>query len=349
MGLASQTATGLVNNALARVPAQEQRDWQEKMWHQQNAYNTPSAMAGRMRAAGLNPYALTGAEPAGSAGSGTKADFIPLQDPLSVTRQIADIENIRAATGKTLSETEKLIQEASNLQLALEKGLIEKEEYEFRFNKLKEAWNESNPYKLENENKAADTALKKAQTASTQVDADNKQRKYDDEHAIAVFEAATKSIAYQIESETKQFQIDSRKSQSEMLKEDLDILRKTKEHNVNLAEFEARLKAISVDISSHSLNYENYMRNFRDLVGFDPRTLPPALQAHLLYNFNILAEETEENGFTSMASYKSFRDDMISAIQYYIEHEAHIPISESENFSLTVLGTGISHGTSSTF
>lgn len=181
-GLASQTTTGLVNNALSRGSAQEQRDWEEQMWHKQNAYNTPSAMAGRMRAAGLNPYAMIGAEPAGSAGSGVKADFIPLQDPLSVTRQLADIENIRATTGKTLSETEKLIQEASNLELAYEKGLIEKGEYEFRFNKLKEAWNESNPYKLENENKAADTELKKAQTASAQVDADNKQREFDDLH-----------------------------------------------------------------------------------------------------------------------------------------------------------------------
>lgn len=40
------------------------QNWQEKMWNSQNAYNTPSAMMERNRAAGLNPFLLGSNTPA---------------------------------------------------------------------------------------------------------------------------------------------------------------------------------------------------------------------------------------------------------------------------------------------
>lgn len=40
------------NNAFNAAEAEKQRDWQEKMWNQNNEYNSPSAMISR----GLNPY-----------------------------------------------------------------------------------------------------------------------------------------------------------------------------------------------------------------------------------------------------------------------------------------------------
>ena len=51
---------------------QKNRDWQEKMWNAQNAYNTPSAMMERYKEAGLNPFLVgneTGIGQASSAGS----------------------------------------------------------------------------------------------------------------------------------------------------------------------------------------------------------------------------------------------------------------------------------------
>lgn len=137
LGVGSSLVTGLVNNLFARANARDQREWQEKMWNKQNAYNDPSAMKERMLAAGLNPYQMTGAEPAGSAGTGATADTIPLQDPLSAIRSIAEIKGINATTSKTESESDKILQETINLRIAEQLGLIDADEARARWNDLK--------------------------------------------------------------------------------------------------------------------------------------------------------------------------------------------------------------------
>lgn len=126
---AGSLGSGLVTNALAQQNAREQREWQEKMWLKQTAYNDPSAMAMRMRKAGLNPFTMTGAEPAGSAGTGASAETLPINNPfdsaVSTLRTFAEIDNINANTGKTETEIEKIIKEVEYIDVLVEKGLID--------------------------------------------------------------------------------------------------------------------------------------------------------------------------------------------------------------------------------
>lgn len=78
-GASSQSDANRANLQIARENREWQtkenqlnRDWQEKMWNAENAYNTPSAMRARLQEAGYNPQALFGEKignTAGSAGS----------------------------------------------------------------------------------------------------------------------------------------------------------------------------------------------------------------------------------------------------------------------------------------
>lgn len=170
VGAASQLGVGLLNNAMSQHNAREQREWQEKMWKQQNAYNDPSAVAARMRRAGLNPYGELSATPAGSAGTGAVADTVPLSDPLSALKTIADVENINASTGRIETETEKIFKEIAQLDIFIEHGLMSNEEYRRRLKELYEEWDKYNPYTVERERTqaaaAADTAAAGASDAS---------------------------------------------------------------------------------------------------------------------------------------------------------------------------------------
>lgn len=46
----------------------EQQDWNEMMWNKMNAYNTPLMQKERLRAAGINPYAMLGSNGQGTMG-----------------------------------------------------------------------------------------------------------------------------------------------------------------------------------------------------------------------------------------------------------------------------------------
>lgn len=163
-GIASQLGVGLINNAMSQDNAREQREWLEKMWAKQNAYNDPSAMADRMRKAGLNPFTMMGAEPAGSAGSGAQATTIPINNPLDALRTIAEVRNLNASVGRTETETDKILAEISMLDIARQRGLLENKEYEERLKYLFEEWSKRNPFTVERENIEADTVFKQAQT-----------------------------------------------------------------------------------------------------------------------------------------------------------------------------------------
>lgn len=112
-----------LENRMNQKNAQDQRDWQEEMWNKQNAYNSPVMMAFRMRQAGLNPYAMTGAEPAGSAGTGAMAQTSPIASPLDVISQMASIRNINADTSKKTEEAETT--RLTNMKLAVEANNFE--------------------------------------------------------------------------------------------------------------------------------------------------------------------------------------------------------------------------------
>lgn len=85
IGSASQNKTNQTsidinreNNAFNAQQAQIQRDWQEKMWGMNNAYNSPNAMISR----GLNPFvqgsaALAGSKSPASGGAAASAAGMP--------------------------------------------------------------------------------------------------------------------------------------------------------------------------------------------------------------------------------------------------------------------------------
>lgn len=85
--------------------AQKQRDWQEKMWHMQNEYNSPSAMIAR----GLNPYMNPSSGMAQSAGTG--ASSAPME-PYHVGSSIAQGVNSVATYLNAIAQNKKATAEA---------------------------------------------------------------------------------------------------------------------------------------------------------------------------------------------------------------------------------------------
>lgn len=58
-----------VGNTIAgAVSAKKNREWNEKMWHMQNEYNTPAAQMQRLKEAGLNPNLVYGQMSSSNAG-----------------------------------------------------------------------------------------------------------------------------------------------------------------------------------------------------------------------------------------------------------------------------------------
>lgn len=199
IGFASQVGTSLVNNAISQNNAQVQRNWQEKMMDKANAYNSPLSQALRMRSAGLNPYQDMGAVPSASAGTGATAQTIPLNDPLAGAFTLAQIRNMDANTGKTLTETDKILQEITNLELLYSKGIIEKDELEFRVNKLKEAWSEKSQYQADLELTEAKTANETAQANESQERADKAESERLFTEALTATENALRDARVQTE------------------------------------------------------------------------------------------------------------------------------------------------------
>lgn len=165
LGIGSSLVTSFVNNALAQSNAREQRLWQEKMWRLQNEYNTPGAMASRMKEAGLNPYTITGAQPAGSAGQGAMAQTMPVESPLAALKTYSDIKLTNATTGKTETETEKLLLEMDALDLAYQRGLLEFEDYRREFYKKWKYFEEhdTSPTEVSTEHTISETKRNNAQ------------------------------------------------------------------------------------------------------------------------------------------------------------------------------------------
>lgn len=96
---------------------QKQLDWNEEMWHQQNAYNTPAAQMQRYADAGLNPNLVVGNTPGGNAGSPAEGvapsqvdnvmeGFDPIGNYIALKNASEDIENKRTERELKIDKTE---------------------------------------------------------------------------------------------------------------------------------------------------------------------------------------------------------------------------------------------------
>lgn len=101
------------NNAFNAQQAQIQRDWQEKMWGMNNAYNSPNAMISR----GLNPFVQGSAAMAGSkspASGGAAASAAP---PPSVQAFRPDFSDVGSALASMAQARAAMINAEQNAAL----------------------------------------------------------------------------------------------------------------------------------------------------------------------------------------------------------------------------------------
>lgn len=147
--------------------ASNQRDWQEKMWSKQVAYNDPKNVKARLLAAGINPYSQLDSVPAGSAGQGASASGMPFQfnHPLDSLMKLAQIKNIDANTENTDSETDLNVAKLGEVLVAVEMGLISRDEARYMLKERMEAYDKRNPFDVELDNTESETLRNESETA----------------------------------------------------------------------------------------------------------------------------------------------------------------------------------------
>lgn len=312
----SQLSTGLINNSMSRANAREQREWQEKMWQKQNEYNDPSAMAARMRAAGLNPYAQTGAEPAGNAGTGAMANTIPISDPLSTLKVFAEYDNIVAQTGKTETETAKMLKDISMLDLLYEKGLLEKDEYEYRLGKIKDAWDKSNPFELANEKTISETAKNKAQAAESTANASVAEEQAKKTESDRLFTEALTAT----ENAMRDVKIRVAESQAAA-------------NNASASASVAQASKLMLEGKTleNQLQRDALRNAAMKFYGFDPTTLPNELSATLMNNYASVVEHNFDETYAKRAM-----DACHKLLQVYRDKAIWTPTSNSYSWNNSV-------------
>lgn len=117
VGMVNQNHQNKVNLRLMREQnsfnaeqAQLQRDWQERMWHMNNAYNSPDAMIAR----GLNPFIQGSAAMAGSkapASGGAAATAAPVPSMQAFRPNFSNVFNSLAS----LAQAKKAQSESNNI------------------------------------------------------------------------------------------------------------------------------------------------------------------------------------------------------------------------------------------
>lgn len=117
LGMTNQNHQNKVNlrmmreqNAFNAEQSQLQRDWQENMWHMNNAYNSPDAMISR----GLNPFIQGSASMAGSrapASGGAAASAAPVPSIQAFKPNFSNIFNSLAS----LAQAKKAQSESNNI------------------------------------------------------------------------------------------------------------------------------------------------------------------------------------------------------------------------------------------
>ena len=112
LGMVNQNHQNKVNlrmmreqNAFNAEQSQLQRDWQERMWGMNNAYNSPNAMIAR----GLNPFIQGSAAMAGSkapASGGAAASAAPVPSMQAFRPNFSNVFNSLASLAQSSKGTE---------------------------------------------------------------------------------------------------------------------------------------------------------------------------------------------------------------------------------------------------
>lgn len=126
----------LQNEANARLAAQ-QRDWNERMWHEQNAYNSPIEQMNRLKAGGLNPNLIYGGSPSGTTGTAdavrgydraeARSMYEGYQRFADTTRNVSTMAN----TAVSMAQRAVLQQDAAKKALETENLVVDQAKKEF--------------------------------------------------------------------------------------------------------------------------------------------------------------------------------------------------------------------------
>lgn len=129
LGAAAPFIGGISDIAMANTNRKNQneqnrkdREFTERMWHQNNAYNTPAAQMARLKGSGLNPHTMAG-QPVQASSVPTLQKSTPLPDKPLVGEQLGKAASAYLETqSQTLSNdlvaanTRKAEQEIANLE-----------------------------------------------------------------------------------------------------------------------------------------------------------------------------------------------------------------------------------------
>lgn len=148
VGTLGQIGTNLGDMSYNKKEAQANREWQERMWHQQNRYNDPSQEMIRMKRAGLNPAMMYG-----GAGSIARADKVGsgAQARASSTAPRTDIAQYQNIKNQEVTESllrAKIVTETQNQMLQGLQGdkILTEIEKNKLANEITEAWGMTNAY-----------------------------------------------------------------------------------------------------------------------------------------------------------------------------------------------------------
>lgn len=90
--------------------AKEQRNWSEKMWHEQNAYNHPQMQMARLKAAGLNPNLVYGSGSvigtAGDVKGYDRSESKNVQEGFNAFSQFNQLRNLNAQINNIEAQTQ---------------------------------------------------------------------------------------------------------------------------------------------------------------------------------------------------------------------------------------------------
>ena len=101
----SSLAGGVVDAIFGNRENKRNREWQERMWHMNNEYNTPTMQMQRYKAAGLNPHLIYGQGNSGNASMAT----LPQQTPTKIGSSFADAAMNYVATRKQQTEIDNMV------------------------------------------------------------------------------------------------------------------------------------------------------------------------------------------------------------------------------------------------
>lgn len=131
MGSKNNSATNDANVAIARENNSFQRKmfddqlaFNERMWHKNNEYNTPSAQMSRYLAAGLNPYMMFG-QNGGSGVSASPASGVQPPQLHTPTMQSYDPSDAFSVAGNLISDSQIKKAQTENIQADTQGKAIE--------------------------------------------------------------------------------------------------------------------------------------------------------------------------------------------------------------------------------